>query len=256
MKITVLASGSKGNCTYLETNEVKIMIDCGISFRQVKNRLLQNEIEITNLDALLITHEHSDHVSGIPSLLGKVQTNIHISDKSFGKMHPNVKNGIGIDNIKYLSESIQLKDLLITPIKTSHDSADSYGFIFESNGKKVVHITDTGYLPERLWDQIKNADAYLFESNYEPELLLQSRRPMFLKQRIFGNRGHLSNLDAALILNKIMTEKTKHIIFIHLSRECNSPYDAKQVHKVELKNYDKLNIQYSSQDFPTKTIEV
>ncbi|QVK21558.1 MBL fold metallo-hydrolase [Mycoplasmatota bacterium] len=256
MKITVLASGSKGNCTYIETEKAKIMVDCGISFRQVRNRLMQHEITLFELDGVFITHEHSDHVSGLPTLLSRIPTNLYISDKAFGKMHVNARNGIPTDLIKYIDGPVQIKDLVITPIRTSHDAAEPYGYMFESNGKKIVHITDTGYLPSAIYKSIEDADAYLFESNYEPELLLESNRPFFLKQRIFGNKGHLSNLDSALILKEVMTERTKHIVFIHLSQECNTPYDAKQVHKVEIPNYDKINIIYSSQDIPTKIIEV
>mgnify|MGYP000595394081 CR=1 FL=1 len=110
------------------------------------------------------------------------------AQRAFGKMHNNVKNGLPTDLIKFLDCPMQIKDLFITPIKTSHDSAEPYGFIFESNGKKVVHITDTGYLPNTMFDSIRDADVYFFESNYDPELLLESRRPHFLKQRIFSNK--------------------------------------------------------------------
>jgi len=256
MKVTVLASGSKGNCTYIETDEAKIIIDCGISFRQIKKRLEINDIELSDIDGLLVSHEHGDHVSGIPTLLGRIPTRVYMSHQAYGKMYPTVKNGIPIELISYIDGPLQIKDMTIIPFKTSHDSADSLGFIFESNGKKIVHVTDTGYLPDEVLGDLKDADTYLFESNYDPDMLLSSTRPHFLKQRIFGIKGHLSNQDSAILLNKLVTERTKAIIFIHLSQECNTPGCAERTHKAELEKFSDIETIYSHQDAPTKIIEV
>lgn len=256
MKFTVLASGSKGNCTYYETATAKIMIDCGISYRQVISRLADNEIVLTDLDGIFITHEHSDHVAGIPSLLSKHPTNIYLSSKAYGKMHPNQKSGIDVNNLNFIEEETYINNLKITSIKTSHDSAEALGYILEEDNRKVVHITDTGYLPQKLYPIIKDADFYVFESNYEPELLLESRRPFFLKQRIMGNQGHLSNEQAALILKEVITERTKGCIFIHLSEECNTAFDAKIKHKEIIEEFDRLEMIYSFQHKTTKLIEL
>lgn len=256
MKFTVLASGSKGNCTYYETPTAKLMIDCGLSYRQVKSRLEENEIELLDLDALFITHEHSDHVAGIPALLSKQNPGVYLSSKAYGKMHPNQKSGIDIDNLNFIEEETFINELKVTAIKTSHDSAEAYGFILEEDGKKIVHITDTGYLPQKLYPELKNADYYLFESNYDPELLLESSRPFYLKQRIMGNQGHLSNEQAGLILNELITERTKGVVFLHLSEECNTPYDAKITHREIMPNYEDLEITYSLQHKATKLFEI
>jgi len=256
MKITVLASGSKGNCTYYETATAKVMIDCGISYRQVRQRLAINDIELTDLDALFITHEHADHVSGVSSLLAKQNADIYMSAKAYGKMHANAKSGIDVENLNFIDEVIMINNLKVTAIKTSHDSAEALGFILEEDGIKVVHITDTGYLPRSLFEQLEDADFYLMESNYEPELLLESTRPFYLKQRILGNQGHLSNLQAALILKELITERTKGVIYLHLSGECNSAFEAKLKHKEIIPNYDDYEMIYSFQHKPTKLIEL
>ncbi len=247
MKFTVLASGSKGNCTYYETPTAKIMIDCGISYRQVVQRLATHEIVLTDLDAVLVTHEHADHVNGIPSLLSKHDAQVYLSSKAYGKMHVNQKSGIDINNLNFISEEFMIGNCKITTIKTSHDSAESLGFVLEEDGVKIVHITDTGYLPQKLYPTIENADYYLFESNYDPELLLESRRPFFLKQRIMGNQGHLSNEQAALILKEVIGKKTRGVIFIHLSEECNTAFDAKIKHKEIIEQFESLEMEYSFQ---------
>jgi len=256
MKFTVLASGSKGNCTYYETKSAKILIDCGISYRQVKGRLADCGVELSHLDGLFVTHEHSDHVSGIPSLLSKHDTNIYLSSKAYGKMHANQKSGIHIHNLNFIEEVTYINDLKVTSVKTSHDSADSLGFILEEDGQKVVHIADTGYLPRALYPDLRDADYYVFESNYDPEMLLESRRPFFLKQRILGNQGHLSNEQTALILKELLTERTKGCIFIHLSEECNTAFDAKIKHKEILDNYSDYEMTYSFQHKATKLFEI
>ncbi len=247
MKFTVLASGSKGNCTYYETPTAKFMVDCGISHRQVVQRLATHEIILEDLDAVLVTHEHSDHVNGIPSLLAKHDAQVYLSSKAYGKMHANQKSGININNLNFVEEEFMIGNCKVTTIKTSHDSAESLGFILEENDIKIVHITDTGYLPQKLNSMIENADYYLFESNYDPELLLESRRPFYLKQRIMGNQGHLSNEQAALILKEVIGNRTRGVIFIHLSEECNTAFDAKIKHKEIIEQFETLNMEYSFQ---------
>lgn len=256
MKITVLGSGSKGNCTYYETDTTKFMIDCGLSYRQVTQRLGTHDIVLDRLDALFVTHEHSDHVAGIASLISKHDMAVYLSSKAYGKMHPNQKSGMNIHNLNFIEEVTQLNDVTITAIKTSHDSAEALGFIIEENGHKVVHITDTGYVPKTLYPAIQDADYYLFESNYDPELLLDSSRPFYLKQRIMGNQGHLSNEQAGLILNEVVTDRTKGIIFLHLSEECNTAFDAKIKHKEIMERFDELEIEYSFQHKATSLIEL
>ncbi len=256
MKILVLASGSKGNATYLETEQTKIMIDCGISFRQIKNRSLKMGIEIKELDALIITHEHNDHVGGVTSLLGNIETKVHLRCGAYAKMHENVKNGIKVDSINFIEDQFVINDLKITVINVSHDSGDPVGFIFENKGKKVVFITDTGYIHERLLEKIIYADAYFIESNYEPELLLESNRPFYLKQRILSNRGHLSNIQCALILKNILSKKTKIVCFLHISEECNSPSEAEKTHRELINNYNKFKMIYAKQHQPTELIEI
>lgn len=256
MQVVVLGTGSKGNATYIKTKSANILIDCGFSFRQVKQRLMNYDIDPNSIDAVLITHEHTDHVNGLSSLLARVEADIYISAKTFEKLHVNQKSGIKDNNVVFIDEDFYINDLEIQVVRTSHDANDPMGFVIKDEGKKIVHITDTGYLPEKILEPLKDADMYIFESNYDPEMLFNSRRPFFLKQRIMGNQGHLSNEAAAILLNDLITDRTKHVCFIHLSEETNTPGEARRTHIELLESFDKLTITYSLQHKATEILEV
>ena len=216
MKVIVLSSGSKGNTTYIETNNTKILIDAGNTCKYILNKLEEYNIDPKTIDAILITHTHSDHIKALPVLLKKINPCVYITKK----MHKELEY---LENY-YLIEEDQLiiKDLIIDVIKTSHDTEDSVGYIINNQDKSIVYITDTGYINKKYFDILTNRDIYIMESNHDIEMLNNSSYPFATRQRILSDKGHLSNYDSAKYLSNFIGNKTKYILLAHLSEENNT----------------------------------
>jgi len=261
MKLTVLASGSGGNTTYLESGNTKILIDCGISHKQIQLRLSNQDLSLTDLDGVFITHEHTDHVKGLDVLLRKTETTCFITEETYKSLYFKVKDNLSENNVSFIipEEKIILGDIEVLPISISHDASDAVGFIIYADNKKIVYITDIGYLPAKDIEILSNADLYVFESNYDITMLFTSERPFYLKQRIDSVKGHMSNNDSAYNMTKLVGENTKHIILAHPSRECNMPNIALSTYREIFEDYglkiSDYNIIVASQDVPTKIIE-
>lgn len=250
MEIINLASGSKGNCTIIRNDNTTIMLDCGISNRQINQRLNDLGIKINNYDALLITHEHGDHVGSLNSVYKHNNLKLYMNYESFKACNNRITSGIDIDEVIdiHSEENFYIKDILVTPLLLSHDVKNCFGYIFTDGDKKVVYITDTGYVIKKYYPLIKNASVYMLESNHDPELLLYSTRPYVLKQRIMGTTGHLSNEDACNILNDLYGENTEYIMLMHLSRECNSEQICLDTYNGHFKYKDQVKIFLARQD--------
>lgn len=208
MKFTLLASGSKGNCCLIENKETKIMIDCGTTKKYLSQRFDELNIRISDLQACFITHTHSDHISCI---------------KMFQELPIYCEEDLNLDTQIQIKENecFQIQTMKIESIRLSHDSK-CLGYIIRDNQHKLVYITDTGYLKEAHYEKIRNADYYIFESNHDLGMLVQSRRPEFVKNRIRSANGHLCNEDAAMHLIHCMGENTKEIVLAHISEEANT----------------------------------
>lgn len=258
MKITVLASGSGGNATYLETNETKILIDCGISYRQLTKRLANQELDLTKLDAIFVTHEHSDHIKGIDVTLKKHDAVCYLTKKTFEGMYYKAKENLNTSQIMFIEpyKEFLIKDIRVTAISISHDSNDAVGYIIYAENKKIVYITDVGYLPQSDHEPLKNADMYIFESNYDVTKLFTSRRPFYLKQRIDSVKGHMSNADSAYNMAQLVGAKTKKIILAHRSKECNTDELVLDTYHTIFNDYDlkieEYEVEVAKQDIPTK----
>lgn len=222
MRVSVLASGSKGNCTYIETEGTKSLIDLGMSSLYVEKALKSKGIDPSEIERIFITHAHTDHVGGLKVFLKKHPVTVYLTEKMLEEID------LEIENICFIDEDIQIDDLLVTPIKTSHDTADSNGYIFTSNGKSLVYITDTGYIHMKNYHKLKNKDMYILESNHDVTMLMEGKYPYHIKQRILGDKGHLSNKDSAYYLSQFATDNTKHIVLAHLSEDNNTPEIAKE----------------------------
>ena len=220
MKLCVLASGSKGNCTYLETDNTKSLIDVGMSCAYIEKNLREIGVNPESIERIFITHTHTDHIKGLSVFLKKYKPIIYFTEKM------NEELGMLIDDFRYIDGEFSIKDLKVIPIKTSHDVADSNGYVFESNNKSLMYMTDTGYINVRNHNKLKNHDLYVLESNHDIEMLMNGKYPYHLKQRIYGDKGHLSNKDSAYYLTQFTTEKTKEVILAHLSEENNLPEKA------------------------------
>ncbi len=222
MKFQVIASGSKGNLTYIETDEAKVLIDAGISLRDVLSR---TKLNFDHLDAIFVTHEHVDHVRYIENIARKTNAIIFVNELSFKQVFIKyIKNLEGL-KIKYIkpNEQIAYKDIKILPLNLQHDTECCYGYIFVSKGKSIAYCTDTGFIPTPYIDILKKVNVLIIESNHDVEMLMNSERPWQLKNRILSINGHMSNKICGDILNKILpNDVLKYIILAHLSEECNT----------------------------------
>lgn len=217
MKICVLASGSKGNCTYFETDGVKCLIDVGPSCLYVERSLKSIGVNPSEIGYVFITHTHSDHVGGLKIFLKKYNPIVVFTEKMDEEL------GLLIDDYVYIENNMNVSDLYVDVIKTSHDADDSNGYIFRNLDKSFVYVTDTGYINVRNFDKLSGHNLYIMESNHDVQKLMDGRYPYHLKQRILGDKGHLSNKDSAYYLTKFVSSDTSLVILAHLSEENNTP---------------------------------
>lgn len=255
MKLSVLASGSKGNSSYIETNQVRILVDLGTSSLYVEKELKKLGVDPNQINGIFITHTHVDHISGLKVFLKKYHTTVFLSQS----MYEEISKQFPIRDYMILEDEIfQLEDLTIEIFKTSHDVEDSNGYIFESHGKSIAYITDTGYINRKNHKKLKDLSFYVMESNHDIQLLMDGKYPYYLKQRILGDRGHLSNKDSANYLSSFIGNDTEGIILIHLSQDNNKPEIALETLQETLQKHEQTinQIIISSQNESTGLIEV
>lgn len=219
MIFSVLASGSKGNVSYIASSSTKLLIDAGISTALIEKNLNDLEVNPTEIDGILLTHTHVDHINGLKTFIKKYNTKVYLSEK----MYYEIEKQINLINYEIIDKNIEINDIEIEVIKTSHDVDDSNGYILSSNNKSIVYITDTGYINRKNHSKLLNKTAYIMESNHDIEMLMNGKYPYHLKQRVLGDRGHLSNKLSSEYLSNFIGENTKKIVLIHLSEENNEP---------------------------------
>lgn len=221
-QVSVLASGSTGNSLYIETEKKKILVDAGLSGKKITSLLSEVDRFPEDLDAILVTHEHTDHIKGVGILSRKYGIDVYANELTWQAMSKNIgKIAEENQHIFDMGTTITLGDLDIESFGVSHDAAAPQFYQFHRNNKSFALLTDTGYCNDRIRGTIKNADGYLIESNHDLEMLRMGSYPWSLKQRILGDTGHLSNEDGALVMTDLIGDKTKKIFLGHLSRENN-----------------------------------
>lgn len=254
MLVSVLASGSKGNSTLITTDRVKILIDAGKNQKYLETALNQINLSLKDIDYILITHTHADHTSALKTIIKSHKPTIVLTELMYQDLDY-LKN---YENILLLTDNLELEDLVIENIKTSHDTSDSRGYIVTQGNSSVVQITDTGYLNQKYFKKLQNKTIYIFESNHNIEMLMHGRYPKWLKARVSSDVGHLSNESSAFYLTKLIGENTKEIILAHLSEENNTPELALEtLNKEFVENNIKFNnIVVAKQEERTDLIEV
>ncbi len=210
----IASSSSKGNAAFIYSETTLIQIDMGVSLKQLNDAIRQTPFSLSDIQCLLITHEHSDHVKGL-SLKGYKQLNIptYAGKKTLKKPTKEIKE----------EDSFEIGDFTIIPVRTSHDAEHPLGYVLINGKDKLVYMTDTGYIPEESLPYLENAKYYIIESNHDVDMLMNSKRPMDLKKRIISEHGHLSNFDSANYISSLVGDKSKEITLAHLSEECNTP---------------------------------
>ena len=244
MKISVLSSGSKGNCTYVETKNHKILIE---------KALKGIGVEPSSIDIILITHAHIDHVGGLKVFCKKYNPLVYISDKIQKEANLNIINS---NNDEFVNIDCDIK---IKSIKLSHDVSDIRGYIIEEDKSSMVYITDTGYISEKNFESIINKNLYVFESNHDVEMLMNNPKyPHHTKIRILSDKGHLSNKDSSYYLSKLIGNNTKQIILAHLSEQNNTEFLALETlnETLKRKNIDFNNIVIAKQNEMTELFDV
>ena len=241
MRIKVFSSGSDGNSTIVVANKKNILIDLGITKKQIVENLNKMGIELLDLDAILITHEHTDHIKALPIFLKECSIPIYISRGSLNSIYESYKaqgktkllelidkryneGSIILLSRKpesYLYDSFNLGGVFVDVLPAFHDTPEAVGFVIHEGDKKLVYITDTGYVHESIWPIINNSDAYILESNHDVEVLMASNRPYSLKKRVASDHGHLSNEQSMIVLANVMGPNTKLVLHAHVSQECN-----------------------------------
>lgn len=218
MKIIVLGSGSKGNSTFIDLGNKKILIDVGFSYKQIKEKLAKINVDPHQIDAVFITHDHSDHTYGLKVFLKNVKPLLFIT--------PEVEKAVletHYERSEYLTDEIFFDNAFIRSFPLSHDSLTIHGFLIEKDGESTVYITDTGYVNHRYFTLLNNKTYYIFESNHDTEMLIKGPYPEYLQKRILSDKGHLSNELSGGYLSRMIGEKTKNVVLAHLSEKNNDP---------------------------------
>lgn len=233
MRLLSIASGSSGNSMLVQMDGINILIDAGVSCRRITRALKEYSTSLSALDAVLITHAHTDHISGLPALMSKLSCSVYMSrDTQIQTMLYGVTEII--PDVQFdICEKIR-----VTPFSSMHDCRGSLGFVLESNREKLGYLTDTGYIPEKAFEIMAGSDCVVIESNHDSAMLKNGPYPFYLKKRIASDMGHLSNDACSEALIALAKTGTKSFLLAHLSRQNNTPELARASAEEALSGFD------------------
>ena len=258
VKFTILGSGSGGNCAYIETAEARILVDAGFSPRQIRQRLATISRVPENLTAILVTHEHSDHVQGLTGIASKLNIPIYCNRATKEAFEFQLETKFNC-NLFNTGASFEISDVLVDTFTIPHDAQDPVGYLIRTAAGNIAFVTDLGHMTKLVLERIRPANVLVLESNHDVKMLQDCpRRSWSLKQRILGRHGHLSNEAAAEAAAHIMSTELKHLYLAHLSRECNRPELAHYVMAEQLHHIGATHVrlQIAAQDVPCATLEL
>jgi len=256
VSVCVLASGSRGNAIYLSDGRTAILIDAGLSGIEIQRRMAAKGLDPGCLDAILVSHEHADHIQGVGVLSRRFGLTVHISDAT-REASQNVLGKLTAIQPFRCGRRFSIGNLVVHPFSTSHDAADPAGFTVSCNGSKVGVATDLGIATNVVKAHLRGCDALILEANHDDRMLIDGPYPWPLKQRIRGRSGHLSNADAALLLDGLRHDRLAHVILAHLSEENNTPDIARKTIETVLESSrTELHVACQTTGCPVLTLEM
>jgi len=265
VSVSVLASGSRGNTAIVESSSARILVDAGISCRETFKRMKSLGRDPHSISAVLITHEHSDHVYGLATLAKKLNVPVFMTGATHQAWARSLRNDSGqMPEIAKLEifcagRSFQIGDITVTPFTIPHDAADPVGFTFRVEGTKIAIATDLGYIPASVRDHLRGCDVLVMESNHDIEMLRAGSYPWSVKQRVMSRVGHLSNDSLAEFFAQDYDGGASYIVLAHLSEQNNHPEIARQAAEKALGPQRTLlnnRIILAAQGAPTETVRL
>jgi phosphoribosyl 1,2-cyclic phosphodiesterase len=256
-KLTILGSGSAGNCAYVETAETRLLIDAGFSARQTRKRLAEIGRAPEGLSGILITHEHTDHINGLAALCAQLNVPIYCNRLTREAIEDHFQSKFDC-RVFVTGASFEVGDILVDTFSIPHDASDPVGFLLRTSGGNIGFLTDLGHATKLALERVRTANVLVLETNHDLKMLQDSSRPWSLKQRIAGRHGHLSNTDAADAAQEIMSADLRHLYLGHLSRECNEPELARRViqERLDLIGATHVIAELTSQNVPCPTLHL
>jgi phosphoribosyl 1,2-cyclic phosphodiesterase len=256
-RLTILGSGSAGNCAYLEAGETRLLVDAGFSARQIRQRLATLQRTPETLTGILITHEHSDHIQGLPQLAARLGLPVYcnrLTRDEIARAFPEARFDFRVFET---GASFDVGDVEVESFSVPHDAQDPVGFLLRTNDGNVGFLTDLGHATKLVIERVRCASVLILESNHDVKLLQDDlRRPWSLKQRILSRHGHLSNEAAAEVAAQIITAGLQRLYLGHLSRDCNRPELALNTVNNRLRQLgaDHVAVEILAQDTPAATV--
>ena len=227
MRFCVLGSGSKGNATFVEAGETRLLIDAGFSGKEIERRLAEIGVEPESLSAILITHEHGDHIKGAAILARRFRLPVFINEATLAAAGP-VLADLPHCQPFVTGETFVFQEFQIHPFAISHDAADPVGFVLNNGRLLMGYCTDTGVVSKLMQHRLSSCHGLVLEANHDPELLRNGPYPPSLQQRVRGKTGHLANAEAAEFLCEILHDGLEHVVLSHLSETNNLPHLAEE----------------------------
>ena len=258
VRLTILGSGSAGNCVYVETEETRLLIDAGFSGRQIRKRLALIGRAVETLTGILITHEHSDHVQGLGTLTEKFRIPVYCNRPTQEAIAFQMEMAFDC-RLFTTGATFEVGDIVVETFAVPHDAHDPVGFLLRTASANIGVLTDLGHCTRLVLERVRTANALILEANHDVKLLQDCPyRPWSLKQRILSRHGHLSNEAAADTVEQIMSPNLRHLFLGHLSRECNRPDLARGVVQERLQRIgaNHVDLQLASQERPCTTLQM
>lgn len=259
LQICVLASGSKGNCTYISDGTTRLLIDVGISCRRVEQELAKLGVQLQDINAILLTHEHIDHIYGLPAIQRKYHTPTYTHEKTAACVDIRMNTQLVAMQKANFDTGFRLGGITITPFRVLHDAVCPMGYTVQADGHKISYVTDLGVVTDSVRQNARGSELVVLESNHDLNMLAHGRYPAELQARIRSELGHLSNVQSAELALDLVQHGAGQLVLAHLSEENNTPDLAVKTASFVLQKkgvYNRVQIRVASQNCATDLIQL